>query len=327
MMKSFSITNVINPLYTFIAGFLGFFVMFIMFTWNYPLPGDQIGQTFVDTQPFLIWKLLLSVFGCLLTILVVPLWGMLAHLLTNRIYESDTSRKRRTLALLTLQAVFLAIVVLFLDRITSSTQIGFDLNAYVPHGYQTRMAFISIYTFLTALPALLGIVLVHRGAQEVLQKIDKAGKTANKLFPLINEILSFRAILQNYLAILGLVLSMIPINTAGLRAILIVLDSNNGQAFPITYPILYGLIFTLILLLLYIPVHLALSETSRKLRDCLRPLESLESLKPDLELRQALDELLQTNIGIIQNLKAGLIILAPLLASLVSSLLNVSVSP
>lgn len=326
MMKSFSISNVINPFYTFLAGSLGLFAMFLMFTWNYPLPGDQIGERFVNTQPFLIWEFLLAVFGCLLTILFLPLWGMLFHLIKNRIHVGDSIKRRRPLAFLALQAVFLTIVIFVLIRIFTTAQTGFDLDAYVPRGHSTRMSILALYTFLTALPALLGIILVHSGAQEVSQKIENAGNDANSLFPLINEMLSLRSILQNYLAILGVVLSMIPINTAGLRAILIALDPNNEQAFPVTYVITYGLIFTLILLLIYIPAHLALSETSRKLRDRLHPLGSVESLKSDLEQRKALDELLQTNIGIAQNLKAGLITLAPLVASLISSLLNISVS-
>ena len=52
MMKSFSIFNAIHPLYTFLAGSLGFLAIFIMLTWNYPLPGDQIGEKFVSVQPF-----------------------------------------------------------------------------------------------------------------------------------------------------------------------------------------------------------------------------------------------------------------------------------
>jgi hypothetical protein len=42
--------------------------------------------------------------------------------------------------------------------------------------------------------------------------------------------------------------------------------------------------------------------------------------------RKALDELLQTNIGLTQNLKMGLITLAPLATSLITSLLNINLS-
>jgi hypothetical protein len=187
------------------------------------------------------------------------------------------------------------------------------------------MFFMYIYVFLTALPALLGMSLIHTAAGELSARIDEAEQTESKLFPLIAELLSFRTLLQNYLTILGIILSMIPITTAGLRAILIALNPTNEQNFPITNAILFGLVFTLILLLIYLPTHLALTDASRKLRDRLCPLDSLTSLSQDIEQRRTLDDLLQTNIGITQNLKTGLITLAPLVTSLLTSVLKINI--
>ena len=132
--------------------------------------------------------------------------------------------------------------------------------------------------------------------------------------------------LQNYLAIVGIILSLIPITTAGLRAIIIALNPENEKIFPITSVIVYGLVFTTILLLIYVPTHFALTEVSRKLRDQLRPLAGLGTLADDMNQRKALDELLQTNIGLTQNLKMGLITLAPLATSLIASLLNINLT-
>jgi len=91
--------------------------------------------------------------------------------------------------------------------------------------------------------------------------------------------------------------------------------------------IIYGLVFTVILLLIYAPTHLALTETSRKLRDGLCPLDSLGTLKADMDQRAALDDLLQTNIGIAENLKAGVATLSPLVTSLIVSLLGINIKP
>ncbi|NUM44636.1 MAG: hypothetical protein HUU38_08000, partial [Anaerolineales bacterium] len=124
----------------------------------------------------------------------------------------------------------------------------------------------------------------------------------------------------------AIILSLIPLNTAGLRAILVALEPANEQNFPVTYTILHGLIFTILLLLVYIPAHTALTETSRTLRDKLVPLQSLTTLKADLEQRKMLDDLLQTNLGLTQNLKTGLITLFPLVTSLIASILKVDLS-
>lgn len=318
--------RVINPYYVFLTGSLGIFIALLMFQWNYPLPDDPIGRNFVNVQPFLIWLFFLVVYCCLLTILFLPLWGMLFYLIRNRISVQDAKQKSRTISYLSLQAVLLTAMVFFLIRVISQAQIGIELAAYVPRGHSIRILILSAYTFVTALPALLGIILIHGGTQELSQKIEDSAETQEQLFPLINEVLFLRGTLQNYLAILGLILSLIPINTAGLRSILVALDPNNDHAFPVTNVILYGLTFTIILLLIYIPAHLALSETSRKLRNRLCPLGSLDSLTKDLERRKALDELLQTNISVTQNLKTGLIALAPLVTSLISSILKINLA-
>ena len=328
-MKSIALANIFNPYYVFFSGSLGLGIALFLFKWNYPLPGDKIGQAFVEPPIFLVWVFLFAIFFGLLTVFILPAWGMLVYLLKNRVYINQNARTRN-LVLLFFQAVLLAVVVFGLVQVSSSeissAPTGFQMNDYLPQGHEGRMIFIYIYTFLTVLPVLLGMIVIYGGAKELAKKIEGVGKIENKLFPLIDDLNAFRGLLQNYLALLGIIFSMIPINTAGLRAILIAVNPNNEQAFPITYVILFGLIFSFILLLIYIPAHLALTETSRKLRDRLCPLHSLASLKPDIEQRKILDELLQTNISITENLKTGLITLAPLASSLLTSLFKINIS-
>ena len=322
-MKSTSYSNIFSPLYVLLSGSLGVLIALAIFTVNYPLPGDQVGQAFVAAQPFYIWVFLFAVLCCLLTVFILPAWGMLILLVKQHDTE-DKNRKRKIILVLVLEAVFLTGIVFALLRFINSIRIGFHLDLYVPQGHSLRMSFMYAYTFLTSLPALLGMLVIHSAAGELSTKIEAAGQTEAKLFPLIRELLPLRTLLQNYLTILGIILSMVPIVTAGLRAILISLNPENEQNFPITNAILFGLVFTILLMLIYIPTHLALTETSRKLRDRLRPLTSLTSLKQDVEQRKLLDDLLQTNIGITQNLKTGLITLAPLATSLITSVLKIT---
>ncbi len=324
-MKTKPYSSIFSPLYVLLSGSLGVAMALAMFTWKYPAsPDDQVGQAFVAAQPFYIWVFLFAVLCCLLTVFILPVWVLLIVLLKNRA-ANNGEQKTRMILILILEGVFLTVIVFTLLQFMSSIQTTVKLADYVPQGHSTRMLFMYIFTFLTSLPALLGIMLIHTAAGELSTKIDAAGQTESQLFPLIDELISYRNILQNYLTVLGIILSMLPITTAGLRAILITLNPENEQNFPITNAILFGLVFTMLLLLIYVPTHLALTEVSRKLRDHLCPLDSLTSLKQDIEQRKALDDLLQTNIGITQNLKMGLITLAPLATSLLSSLFKVNI--
>lgn len=325
-MKSLSLSAIFNPIYVLIAGTIGLSIVARLFLWHYPASQDIRGQTFAATQPYFLWVFLFGVLCCLLTIFFLPLWGMLFHLFRNRIYVQEPAKKRKTRTLLFLQGVFLTAIVFTFLQIATSTNLQINLRDYTPQGHSVRMNFMYIYTFLTALPALLGMFLIHKGAEELLERIRQTAPAPPQVFSVIDELTSYRALLQNYLTLLGIILSLIPLNTAGLRAILVALEPANEQNFPVTYTILHGLIFTILLLLVYIPAHTALTETSRTLRDKLVPLQSLTTLKADLEQRKMLDDLLQTNLGLTQNLKTGLITLFPLVTSLIASILKVDLS-
>lgn len=322
-MKSLSLTAIFNPVYVLVSGTIGFAIAALLFLWRYPASQDLTGQAFAATPPFLLWVFLFGVLCCLLTIFFFPLWGMLYFLVNNHVYAHDPVQKKRTRTQLILQGVFLTVIVFALLQIATSTNLQFDLRTYTPRGHTFRMSLMYVYTFLTALPALLGMFLIHKGAVELLEKIRGTLPEA-QLFSLMDELTTYRSLLQTYLTVVGIILSLIPLNTAGLRAILVALDPANEQNFPVTHAILFGLIFTLLLLLVYVPAHAALTETSRTLRDQLAPLHSLATLKADLEQRKTLDDLLQTNLGLTQNLKSGLITLFPLITSLVASILKIN---
>ncbi len=324
-MKNALYSSIFNPLYVLVSGSLGVFIAIVMFKWNYPLPGDEIGLTFIQAQPFLIWLFLIAILCCLNSIFILPSWGLLIWLFQNKINGEDPEHKRNTALLLLFEAIFISLAVGAVLLFGTISRFGFDFKKYVPEGHALRMQFMYGFTFLSCLPILLGMLLIHAGAQQLSFTIEKNRQNPNKLFQFIDELLFYRNLLQNYLMIIGIILSMIPITTAGLRAILIALDPANDKNFPITNAILFGLVFTILLLFIYIPSHLALTEVSRKLRDGLCPLTTLDALQKEMEQRKLLDELLQTNIGITQNLKAGLITFAPLATSLLTSILKIDI--
>ena len=123
--------------------------------------------------------------------------------------------------------------------------------------------------------------------------------------------------------IAGIVVSIVPIATATLRSVLITTGYADENNFPVTVMISYGLFFTMVLVLFYAPTHLLLTETSRKLRDGLCPIENVSKLEECLRQRKSLDEWLQTNVGLAQNLKAGIVALSPLISSFLASVLGI----
>ena len=106
-MKSPPITTIFSPYYVLLTVSLGVFLALALFTWNYPLPGDKVGQAFVAAQPFFIWVFLFGILCCLLTILFIPLWGMLIQLTLKRFESSDNGQKRKIAISLFLQAILL----------------------------------------------------------------------------------------------------------------------------------------------------------------------------------------------------------------------------
>jgi len=323
-MKLPKFSMFVHPLYVFTAGVIGGGIVAYLFLWNYPLPADK-GLAFVNAPEYLVWVFLLIVLSCLNTIFLLPSVGMFAWLYKKHVLPLGIWRQLAEIAKLLLAAVLLVAIVGVLLRFLNSPSLGVDVQ--YPTGFSLRIAFVKEYTFLAFLPVVLGLLLIYSAARQYAGRIQSEEKTEKELFPEIQELIFHRNMLQNYLLIAGIMLSMVTLATAGQRAILVAVKSSNDLVFPVSLVMIYGLIFTLLLLLIYVPTHLALAEASQKLRDDLCPLDSLDTLKEDLERRGELDELLQTNTDIIQNLKTGIVLLSPLVTGLVTSLLGPAINP
>ena len=125
-----------------------------------------------------------------------------------------------------------------------------------------------------------------------------------------------------YALLAGIILSMASITGVGYRAIFVGLEASGIENFPVSHALIFGLFFTILLLLVYVPVHLTLTETSRKLRDRICPITSIETLQEVMAKRKYLDEMLQTNVDIMSNFKSGFMTLAPFLSSILASFLG-----
>jgi hypothetical protein len=322
-MNSQAFSRYLTPIYVLVAGALGGGLVLGLFTWRYPEPGDPLGQAFVHQGTFWVWIFLLVFYSSMVMIFLLPSWGVLVWLFRKHTHTQRKDVVTGEAVRLFVMGIFITTILVLLLRVIDSTNIG--INNFFPQGHSKRITFLVGYSFLAVLPAALSMLLIHSSIQEIFVKIKTTTQNESRSLALINELQTYRDTLQGLLTMVGAILSMIPITSAGLRANLIAANPQIEQIYPISYVIMYGLVFTLLLLLIYIPTHLTLSQAGRELRDSLCPLNSLSTLKDTLEKRKSLDELLQTNIGLTQNLKSGIVTLAPLVSSLVVSLLGIKI--
>jgi len=318
-MKSQDFSRFFHPLYVLITGVLGGGIVFSMFSPYFPLNCKDGVITFFCVPEFFGMFFLMAILWCMMTIFLVPGWGMLIWLFNRHVAEKDNPHRLQEMAQLlvvvTIIAVSSYIVFQSLNLFNPDTQRR--INADLPNGVKLITAINSACLFLVILPNILGMSLVNAVVREISPRIQDADQFKTDLsFSLINDLLTYRKVLQIFLVISGALLSMIPLIVVALRSVLITIDSQLGKIYPVSYVIFEGLIFTLLLLFIYVPAYLELSIVGQQLRDALYPLDSLDDLKDTLEKRKALDNLLQTEISLTSNLKSGILTLGPLVSSL-----------
>jgi hypothetical protein len=183
-----------------------------------------------------------------------------------------------------------------------------------------KITIIVLLVCLAILPAIVGICLIRDAVRSMLTALESANTETDKI-KLVRQSIHYRRLLQQYLTILGAIIGLATLATGTMRNVNIAAGRPESE-YPLIIVFAYGLYYTMILALIYTPAHLSLADAGHRLRDRIFPLDSLESLKDDDEKRNKLDEILQLNLNTAQNLRGGIAILAPLLSSLFSSVLN-----
>lgn len=322
-MKNLDFQRFVSPLYVIISGSLGILITFTLFFYNFPDASDKVGIAFVTRPEYVIWTFLHAILSCVVTVSIIPLWLMLVRFVSEQM-ETETPRSAQAnIFNLGLSGFILAAIIFaVLGFITSLSSQYFDQSPYIPKNLYPRFFLIYGYTTLSSLPALLGILSISTAAKKTSAKIDLPNQTKEELFELRHELYHYRSLLQVYLLIVGIILSMASITGVGYRAIFVGLEANGIENFPVSHALIFGLFFTLLLVLVYVPVHLTLTETSRKLRDHICPITSVETLQEVMPQRDQLDEILQINVDLTSNLKHGFMTLAPFVSSLFASIIG-----
>lgn len=323
IMKTKDFSRLLSPLYVIISGSLGMLITFIILFYKFPNALDEAGLKFVSRPEYVIWAFLHSILSSVITITIIPLWSMLFGFVKDQLKTETADEKRKSVNSLVFSGIILTTIIFsVLGFITALSSRYFDVSPHIPDNLYNRFYFIYGYTTLSSLPALLGILSIHTATQKISNMIDFPDQTKKKLFDLRDNLLRYRSLLQLYLLIVGIILSMASITGIGYRAIFVGLEAEGIEYFPVSHALIFGLFFTIFLLLVYVPVHLTLTETSRKLRDAICPITSIETLQEVMPLRKQLDEMLQINVDMMDSFKHGFMTLAPFVSSLFASIIG-----
>jgi hypothetical protein len=315
---------VFQPLYVPLTSAIGFVLVLLLFTWHYPVPGDDIGQKFVKVPEFWIWIFELAVMCAMLTVAFGPLWKQFFDLYRAQVGRKKATQRSATLLMLLIGVLIYLFLVTALYTMTPSSAFPSAAGLQpLPEGHHVRIMIIYAYALVTLLPWMGSILLIYAGVLDKARQIEAAAPDQARLFGIANDLLRYRTLLQNLLLIAGVIVSLVPIATATLRSIFIKVGIATIDSFPLTTVMVYALFFTMILIVFYVPTHLQLADTSRKLRDALCPIRDLPTLDDTLRKRKTLDDWLQTNIGLADNLKAGIFALAPLVSGFVTTVLGI----
>lgn len=209
-------------------------------------------------------------------------------------------------------AVLFAIPMLY-TRSSNDESISFPL-AY--HSNKVLILYILGF-FAVAVPGSLGIWLLR---QELVTEFEHPTAESNT----IKDYLSDRERLQRFLLILGILVTLVTLNTGALRNAVIAAGASDKESFPVIGVLIYGAYFTLILIILYLPAYNQLLEAGRRVRDvyCPLPLPDTPEWDKALARRKLLEETLQLNLTTQQSLQTGILVLAPMLSGILSVLLD-----
>lgn len=170
---------------------------------------------------------------------------------------------------------------------------------------------------MVSLLAMVGIWLVNAALRSEFQELQKDYK-------LVGRFLRLRKLLQQFLTMLGILISLVVLANGALRSALITGGVCRQEEFPMTPVLLTGAFFTVLVAFAYLPTYLLLVDIGEKICDTFFPLCLVVSETWDewRKGRKSLEEVLNVQAGVQQNLQSGIAILAPLLTSITSILLG-----
>lgn len=292
----------------------------VLFSPYFPVNCNNNATAFFCVPEFSVMFFLIGILWSLMTIFLSPGWGLFIWLFKRDAAEKGKNHRSQELIRLIVMVIIITAVSSYM-AFRSLSQFNPEAqsrwNADVPDGVKLILIINAVYFFLVILPYIMGMFLLNslvRGISTSIQGIPPSEH--DQAFHFINHLLLYRRMLQLFLMVSGVLLSLYPLVIIALRSILIAIDPEIGKLYPVSYVIFQALIFTMLLVFIYAPTYIDLSVVGRQLREVLCPLHSLDNLKDTVEKRKTLDNLLQTEGSFGANLRSSILPLSPLISSL-----------
>jgi len=324
MKRSLIFLSMFQPLYVIFASSIGFTLANALFmkNWNSPFLTRESNGHFVQVSApnFIAFVFVVAIMLAFVTVVFLPLWKQLIDLVRENISGQNTLNKLGTLVMLLLGALSFILVLQVYTQISSSVRIMPE--GLWPAGLAERLGVLLSISFIAIMPVPLIILLIFGKTYEVTKKISSHKGDEKKLLGFAYDLIRYRNLLQNCLLIIGVIVSGVPIITAIMRSAFMELDATGKveTMWPILYPLMYGLGFTTVLIMFYAPAHLMLNQAGRQLRDTLCPIDEISAIDKTINMRKELDDWLQINLNLVENLKAGVFTLAPLITGFITSI-------
>jgi hypothetical protein len=267
----------------------------------------EASQAFIRTGEFAVWLFLIGV-SCV--VMFTSLFILAGDL--RKLWKYSRSN-RLDLGISTLLVTLLYLVPILFTRISAGSPADFPL---VYHGEKISILYALGY-ICTIIPGVFGIWLIRQGLLDEIRDIQPAAEYLRRYD-------FFREMLQRFIMILGILVTLVTLNTAALRDAVIAVGGATEARFPVIAVLTYGAYFTLMLLIIYLPTYNTLLEAGRRIRDVYAPIPepNEENWDKVMARRKTLEESLQLHLSAQQHLQTSVFILAPLISGIFSVLLD-----
>jgi hypothetical protein len=287
-----------------LLGLAGVSVGAVIFFWGTSSTSES--QAFVTSPEFITWFLVNEALFAFYPILAVILWGPLTQL-----------KKYVRPNILAILASSVMLLLLFIFPQFAGTVLV-QLEPLPLEYADTKMLFLMLIGFFAAaLPLCIGIWLTQAA-------IDDAFPKAKQTERVINDYIRLRDYLQQFLVILGALLSVFTLTSAALRSVALASRATVESRYPPVFLLILGAYYTLLIAIVYFPAYRSLVSFGLRLLDIYFPLPSPGSndWAETYSKRKQLEELLELKQMGAQRFITSITVLGPFVSSIFALLIG-----
>ena len=171
--------------------------------------------------------------------------------------------------------------------------------------------------FVAALPLCIGVWLTQAAVDDARRK---AGVTEND----IKDYIRFRDYLQQFLTLLGILLSVFTLTSAALRCAVLASGATIESRYPPIYLLVFGACYTMSIVVVYFPAYRSVVSFEQKLLDiyCALPSPSSDNWGEAYSRHKKLEELLELKLMGTQRFITSITVLEPFVSSVFALLIG-----